>query len=471
MFGRLLNIDRRKLWQKLSRLLVSPGLEPVIQASRIHGIERDIILPVKLLIIATLVYYFYFSRWLDEPQYLREVVLEYIRKGFIIYVVLNAVVAAIFIRAKKLPLIFIQWTLYTMGLLDGLLLAALIFVTGGFNSIVFWIFPALILRNAISIPHPAPQIALNLAIIMCYVMAGIFDVSAAEDEAWFLDRGTRMALSIGPPENPTEPFLMRIVILVLWALCCYGVQALFEKHRRAVEEAVEFATRQEQLQTAGRLAAQIAHRIKNPLSIINNSAFSLERSLRDGRNSQHEQVAIIREEVEKADRILTELMGYAQLAEGRVEKIDVVEELERAIKEAFPPAANYQVKIERDYADELPHLMMQRAHIFEILLNLLQNAREAMNGQGTIKVSVQHGRDYSVVITIQDSGPGIPPDKVERIFEAYFSTKEKGTGLGLAIARHNAEIYGGDLKAESELGNGARFILHFPVKTVMKFSK
>ena len=471
MFGRLLQIDRRKIWQRLNRLLVSPGLEPAIQAERIHSIERDVVLPIKLLIIGTLVYYFFFSRWLDEPKYLREVALDFIRRGFLIYIFVNAVAAAIFWGMKRLPLPFIQWSIYTMGLLDGILLGALVFITGGFSSIVFWIFPVLILRNAISIPHLLPQITLNSAIVLCYIFAGSFDVSAAEDEAWFLDRGTRMALSIGPQEHTTEPFLMRIVILVLWALCCYGVQALMEKHRRAVEEAVEFATRQEQLQTAGRLAAQIAHRIKNPLSIINNSAFCLERSMRGAKDSQHEQIAIIREEVEKADRILTELMGYAQLAEGRVEKLNVIGELERAIKEAFPSAAKYQVQIERDYAEALPHLTMQRGHLSEIFLNLLQNAREAMGGQGNIKVSAQHGADYSVMITIEDSGPGIPADKIERIFEAYFSTKEKGTGLGLAIARHNAEIYGGQLRAESELGKGARFILQFPVKTVMKFTK
>jgi signal transduction histidine kinase len=278
-------------------------------------------------------------------------------------------------------------------------------------------------------------------------------------------------LGVVPPENAAEPFILRISILVLWTFCCYGVQALMEKHRRAVEEAVEFATRQEQLHTAGRLAAQIAHRIKNPLSIINNSAFSLERAIQQGKTSQAEQLGIIREEVEKADRILTELMGYAQLAEGRVEKLDVIEEMERAIGEAFPKAAGYKVKIQRNYERNLHHLMMQRSHFFEIVLNLFANAREAMDGHGTLQISAKHGEDFAVIVEVKDSGPGIAPDKVERVFEAYFSTKEKGTGLGLAIARHNAEIYGGTLTAESALGQGATFTLKLPVKSVMKFSK
>ena len=127
-------------------------------------------------------------------------------------------------------------------------------------------------------------------------------------------------------ENPVE----RLIVLVAWALCCYGIQVLFEKQKRAEAEATEFAVRQERLQTAGRLAAEIAHQIKNPLGIITNAAFCLQRAVREremaaeeqGQNID-EQVQIIREEIEHADQIITELMGYAQLAEGTVERLEV----------------------------------------------------------------------------------------------------------------------------------------------------
>jgi len=70
--------------------------------------------------------------------------------------------------------------------------------------------------------------------------------------------------------------------------------------------------------------------------------------------------------------------------------------------------------------------------------------------------------DYSVEISIQDDGPGIAPDKLERIFEAYYTAKERGTGLGLAIVKHNVELYGGSVRVESELGKGARFVFTVP---------
>jgi signal transduction histidine kinase len=466
-----MTFDRRKLWQKLGRLVISPGLEPIQQAARIHSVERDIVLPIKGLIILTLLYYFYFSNWFDHATSTREVAFDTIRRGFPIYVAVNVLFAAVLIRLKHIPLTVLQWTIYTMGLLDGLLLAALTFVTEGFDSIVFWLFLPLLLRNSITVPHIAPQIGLNLAVSICYVLAGAVDLSISQDEGEGIELATRVSLDIGLLGNPTEPFLLRIMILMLCTFCFSAVQVLFEKHRRAVEEAVEFATRQEQLQTAGRLAAEIAHRLKNPLSIINNSAFSLERSLRDARNSSSEQLGIIREEVSKADRILTELMGYAQLAEGRVEKLEIPEELDRAIHEVFPRAAGFGVQVKREYAPALPYVMMQRGHLSEVFLNILKNAREAVDGKGEIVVRADHGENFSVVVTIEDSGPGIPPDKVERVFEAYFSTKEKGTGLGLSIVKHNIEMYGGHVRVESALGKGARFILQFPVKTVMKLSQ
>jgi signal transduction histidine kinase len=130
-------------------------------------------------------------------------------------------------------------------------------------------------------------------------------------------------------------------------LCCYGIQVLFEKQKRAEAEATEFAVRQERLRTAGRLAAEIAHQIKIPLGIITNAAFCLNRAVHEGETAVDEQIQIIREEVDRADQIITELMGYAQLAEGKVERLDVAEELDAAVQEVFPPAAKYQVRFTR----------------------------------------------------------------------------------------------------------------------------
>jgi signal transduction histidine kinase len=469
-----MNFDARQAFRKLAGLVITPGAEPRLKALRIQTFQRDIVLPIKALLVLTLVYYFYFSNWIDQTNSNREVALETVSRFFLVYLLLNVAAGLVLIFVRRLPLQVLEWMIFSLGLLDAVLFASLTLVTGGFDSILYWIFLALIIHNAISIPVATPQIILNLLVCLSYVMAGALDVIISGEDAIYmaLDAGTRHALDLGHgEENTAEPFLLRVIVLVLMTVCCYGLQSLFEKQRLAEEEAKEFLFRQEQLHSAGRLAARIAHQIKNPLAIINNASFSLQRSIEEGKNSAIEQIQIIREEVDRADRIITELMGYAQLAEGRVEKINVTEELDRAIKQVFPSAAKFKVAIHRDYMSALPALMMQKSHFAEIIVNLLQNAREAMKGTGKIDVIARHAEDFSVEIVIRDFGPGIPKEKLVRIFEPYFSTKEKGTGLGLAIVKHNVEIYGGAISVESELGKGAQFTLKFPAKSLMKLTQ
>ena len=138
-----------------------------------------------------------------------------------------------------------------------------------------------------------------------------------------------------------------------------------------------------------------------------------------------EQIQIIREEVDRADQIITELMGYAQLAEGKVERLDVAEELDDALQEVFPPAAKYQVTIHKDYAPALPALLMQKRHLSGVLVNLLQNAREAMNGQGEVSVSARYGENDSVRILIADNGPGHPAGQDRQNLRGLFHHPRK----------------------------------------------
>jgi signal transduction histidine kinase len=94
-----------------------------------------------------------------------------------------------------------------------------------------------------------------------------------------------------------------------------------------------------------------------------------------------------------------------------------------------------------------------------------------MHGRGDVDIAASYGKNDSVRITIADTGPGIPADKIEKVFEAYFTTREKGTGLGLAIVKHNTEMYGGAVQVESEVGKGTRFVLEFPARILMRLSK
>jgi len=444
-------------WLRLPEWLTSYEPDLRIQVARVRSMERSIVLPVKVVLLLLLGYYLFFSHWFDDAYTFREAVLMTVRLFFVIYLVINVIVSVLLAGMDELPFQFIREVVLGISLVDTLFWAALTSVTGGFESTLYWVFIGLIIRNAMSIPVASTQIVMNLIACLSFAAAGFMEVEMARAEADF-------------PDESTEPVFLRMTVLLMMTACCYGVQVLFDKQRHVENEAREFAERQGQLQSAGKLAAEIAHQLKNPLGIINNAAFTLQRTVREGKTIT-QQIQIIREEVERSDRIITELVDYARLAEGRIEKLNVVEELDQAIDRVFPPGVNYPVRIQRDFAAALPPLLMQRVHLSGILVNILQNAREAMNGTGSIRLSARVGEDYSIVIVISDDGPGISPNDLGRIFEPSFTTKEKGTGLGLAISRHNTELYGGTIVATSTTGKGTTFTLTLPGRTVMKLRK
>ena len=457
--------SQQKWLKRLPVLFEIPAPDPPRLLRRILIMERDVMLPVKAVFIGMIWWSFHSTPWSGLALSMSDLMVETVQLVFWFYIAANVLFAAALLRAEQLPLAVVQWAVVTGSMVDGLFIAGMASLAGGLDSILFWLFVTLIVRNAVSVPPGFSQLFLNAAISMCYVSVGALDIFRDSN----MDPRTLGGLD-AQPDDWGEPFVLRIVVLLLLTGGCYGAQLLLERQQIAVEEAGEFAARESQLRSAGRLAAEFAHQIKNPLAIINNAAFSLQRSLRAGK-ADAGQIEIIQEEVARADRVITQITGYAQLSEGRVEKLNVVEELDRAIAQVFPPAVPTRIKVHREYASHFPPLMMQRGHLSEILVNLLQNACEALGQQGNVFVTAECRRDYSIEISVRDDGPGVPPDKTERIFEAYYTTKEKGTGLGLAIAKHNVELYGGTVRLESKSGQGAVFRLLFPAKALMKLSK
>ena len=427
-------------------------------AFRLRLVERNLGIPVKGAVLLLVGIYLFFTNWSDSVfETDREVALVMVRYFFVLYAIVSIGGGIMLTGMHQLPLRFSQLVVLVLAFLDILFVASMTLVTGGFDSPIYWIFVVLIIRNSISIPSAPVQIGANLLVLLSYLAAGSLDMAIQEIEK---------AGSAGG----VEPFFLRIVILGLLCSCSYGVQALFDRQRRAEEESHEHAIRQEQLQATGRLAAEIAHQLKNPLGIINNAAFNLQRTKKEGKTIT-QQIAIIREEVDRSDRIITDLMGFAQLAEGKIEPMSIPEHLDRGIQQVFPRAAEFNVKIHRDYQPALPLIFMQRGHISEIFVNILQNAREAMEAVGNITVGAYYGDNYSVIVVIEDDGPGMNEEQLQQLFEPYYTTKEKGTGLGLAIVKHNVEIYGGQISVESEIGKGTKFTLQFPARTLMKLRR
>ena len=475
-------------WEKIKRffrLVGTSSIDATEQYRRLKLMERDIGVPVKIAVLGLMAYFLFFSDYVEGRDFILrarvKIALGPVQQFFIGYLLVNLGGIVFLLMFNRWKLRVVHWFTLIMNFTDAIVVSTLVVITGGLDSMVYWVFIVLIIRNAISIPIPVTQISMNLLTTAGYAVAIVvwkksvaLDPVVAQQKLSVLAESrvlsTEELIALVQPVEQYEGslFTLRLFFLVLMTAVCYGVQVLFDRDRQAQSEAREYSLRREQLRSTGRLAAEIAHRLKNPLSIINNAAFSMGRHLREENSGMNKQLNMIRGEVERSDMILTELMGYARLSEGRIEKIDVKEELLGAIGEVFPPNHMFPIEVQKNVSDRLPPLMMQRVHLREIMVNLLVNSRDVTVEGGIVAISCSPSANYEIEMRVKDSGAGIPVDQREQIFEPYFTTKKKGTGLGLAIVKQNIELYGGDIRVESELGEGTEFILTFPTRVLLR---
>ena len=475
-----INLDRvwqswghfRDAWRRWTR---PAPIDGEIFRRRVRFVELGIGVWVKAAFLIFTGYFLIASDSFYKLMQPREDLLNVVRTFMVIYAAAGLGAVFVLVDMRNVSLRVLERVVYTQALLDGIAMSALCLVTMGFDSTLYWLYPALMVRTTLVVPHLDVQAMINTAMVGAYLVAGWIESSIIVEERNQIDglnaAGSvlRWSESLDTTVEPGEAVLLRALLLVAVAAFCAGVRVLLDRRRVEEIEASEFGEREAQLRASGRLAAEIAHQLKNPLGIINNAAYTLQRA-HPGNAIVTQQVAIIREEVGRSDRILTELMGYAQLAEGRVERIQLTEVLDQCVREVLPPGAAYAIREHRDYGRAIPPLLGHRGHFAEICTNLLTNAREAMEGRGELFLSVHAGDDYTVVLRIRDSGPGIPPALRQQVFEAYFTTKDRGTGLGLAIVKHNCELYGGSVVVESDPAGGACFVVTLPARRAMRLS-
>jgi signal transduction histidine kinase len=216
----------------------------------------------------------------------------------------------------------------------------------------------------------------------------------------------------------------------------------------------------------GEMAQQIAHEIKNPLTPIKLAVQHLRRAYRDGRSDfgsvLDDNVDQILTEIDRLTEISRAFSRYGAPAEhaGPLRRVDVAKIVREAITlyRAGVPGVRYGIELD----ESLPDAWARTEELREVLMNLLENARDAVRNDGEVVVAAQtsNGR---VVLSVRDDGTGIAPDLVPRIFDPHFSTRSTGTGLGLAIVRRLVESWGGSVDVDSSPGVGTTFRVHIPV--------
>jgi signal transduction histidine kinase len=235
------------------------------------------------------------------------------------------------------------------------------------------------------------------------------------------------------------------------------------------EMTAELARSRARLAHAERIAAwrevarRLAHEIKNPLTPIAMSVETLREALDrqrpDFREIFDEATRAVSDEVRRLKRIVDEFSRFARLP--APERAPVApEELVAGVLALFPEPPP-GVSVAREVDPGLPAVLADRDQVLQVLLNLVRNALDAMPAGGTLRIRAARAPG-GVAFTVSDSGPGIPPEDLARVFEPYFTTKEGGTGLGLAIAQRIAEEHGGRLEAASPPGGGAALTLTLP---------
>jgi two-component system NtrC family sensor kinase len=238
----------------------------------------------------------------------------------------------------------------------------------------------------------------------------------------------------------------------------------------AVEAARAELVRTEKLAALGRLSASIAHEINNPISGIMTFARLIARTLEHGptdeasRRTTLRHLALVEREAERCSEIVGHLLDFAHERPALEAEISPAAVLEDALSLTANQLQIQGVQVERRM-EPVPHTLGDFGQLRQACVNVLMNACEAMPLGGRLAVGAALADGGATVeLSFADSGPGIPPDRLGRVFDPFFSTKEKGTGLGLSVVHGVVARHGGKVVIESAPGRGTRVVLRLPVR-------
>jgi signal transduction histidine kinase len=222
-------------------------------------------------------------------------------------------------------------------------------------------------------------------------------------------------------------------------------------------------SRAEHLATLGELATGLAHEIRNPLAGIAGVIEIIARDL-PATSPARTVIKDVRQEIAQINRIVTDLLETARPHPPHVRQSNLNTTVEHAVMLARQQVLSKPIKIELQKAPDLPEVEHDSDQIHQVLLNLLLNAVQAMDGPGTVRVEIG-SRDDCASVVVSDTGRGIPAQNLPNIFRPFYTTKGSGTGLGLSLARRSVEDHHGKIEVTSVVGKGSQFTVLLPFRT------
>ncbi len=257
----------------------------------------------------------------------------------------------------------------------------------------------------------------------------------------------------------TSSIVMTVLFLVLLFVVKRG-EGIIQKRTQEKLRLEEALSRSKHMSSLGEMVSGISHEIRNPLGIIRSSAELLKKKLIsfDPSNTIPD---IIVEESGRLNNIITDFLNFAKPKRPDFAKCHVEEILEKNIKYLSSQTEKQGYTIEKHHDNHLPTIMADFDMLYQAFLNLLINSIQAMQKGGTISIKISLAKD-AVTILIEDEGEGVPDNLSEKIWDPFFTTKEKGTGLGLVIVKNIIEAHRGSIELENRSAGGVRVKVALP---------
>jgi signal transduction histidine kinase len=303
-------------------------------------------------------------------------------------------------------------------------------------------------------------VGLGIALLWLFFYGVVFPVRAMVADA-------RGFVGETPPESqplPTDELRAVGVYLRNLMTDVADTRTTLERSRNQLKDA-------EKLASVGKLAASVAHEIRNPLTAIKMWLFSIQKQVgADGELAR--KFEIVSEEIGRLENIVRNFLEFSRPVELKLSVESISSMLDKAVELIEPRIGDRNITLSRKDAQNLPPVSADRDQLKQVFLNLINNAVEAIGEEGQIRVittaeSDAEGRPM-VIVRVSDNGPGIPEEVFERIFEPFFTTKDEGTGLGLCVAAQIMARHEGRLVLESSSRDGTTFAVYIPATSTQK---
>ena len=238
------------------------------------------------------------------------------------------------------------------------------------------------------------------------------------------------------------------------------------KMRKELEDANIQLIQSQKIASIGRMAAGVAHEINNPLSAILIYAELLKESLKD-KTEQSKDIQEIIEQTLRCKKIVSELLEFSRKSAGKISSFSLENFLTKCLDLLIHKAQFHNIEVITEIEKDMPNLVGDMSQLQQVFTNLLVNAADAMEGKGRLTIAAKFDAERETFfIRVSDTGPGIPENMRDKIFDIFFTTKPvgKGTGLGLSISQNIIKIHGGNLSFECPPEGGTTFIVEIPLK-------